>query len=520
MTRSVAIALFFLVASVAFAQTGEELIVGQTREYWTGQLQSPVVDVRVAALRSLSALGEKSPIAAVQIVASALSDSDASVRRTAAYNLRLMGENLLAALEPLTKALDDKDAWVRSSAVDTIRFLREKAEPAVLKIGTLAVKDESASVRVMAAQSLGQIMASPELSVGFLAKALRDPDAGVRLAVAQALSNYGKNADPATLPLALVAANDGDHRVRLSAIGALGIIGLSHGSESKQAIPYLTKCLSDNDPEIRRKAAFALSGFAKASQPAMSDLIETLRDGPPKAQEAAAGTLGSIGPVANSAVPLLLEKLRQERHLQLRNASAGALLRIDPGQLETVVGILTEGTRSKDSGVRMFALQGLLKTAKEPAQIVPVLRELKSDEIVDIRQVATEELARLEEKVDKEAPNQVTQAATEAVSANPKVTLKDATREDSDAALALLRSFLALWQEGKLAEAAEFVDERIRHGYLEEMKKEPMRLRSIDDMTLTMRNGQGRARVHITRSKGGGLGLDMIFRDGKWWIGN
>ncbi len=435
-------------------------------------------------------------------------------------------EEAVATLESLTQDLADADERVRMRACESLGRMGEKAGPSAMAIGALAVNDKSSSVRQFAVQSLGELAKrtreapgeNDDVLVRLLAKALEDPEAKVRILAAQSLGYFQRNADSATMALVFVINNDGNIKVRHTAIAALGQIGRFKGPESGKAVPHLAKALSDDDPEIRRLAAYVLSLFGDASLPALPKLIDSLRDGPPQAQMEAASTLGGYGPSAITAVPLLLTKVKQEQNLQLRGVAAKAVLRIDPGQLKVVVDILEEATRSKDSGIRLFALEALLEIDAKRIHIGPTLKRMQSDEIIDIQLMVARAMEDSREMPSGAENATVLPAEGEMAAAAPKVTLEETTVDDADAALDTLRKFLGHWQKQEYEKAELLVDERLRQGWRKQMEKRPMVLLAIDDIRVFKRKDNLRARAHITTSPKGGHGLDLMFIDEKWWI--
>jgi HEAT repeat protein len=431
-----------------------------------------------------------------------------------------------AALESLAKNLDDPHAQVRSQACYSLGKLGARARPMALKLGVLVAEDEIPSVRQMAAQALGNIAlhtrktpdANDRALVGLLAKAMRDPDAEVRLMAAQAIGNFMHSADWAAVSIAVVATSDGDKRVRQAAIRSLGMIGGCGGPEAKKTVPHLTQALSDPDPEIRRLATHVLGALGQASQPALPQLIETLRDGPPRAQEEAARTLGGLGPVAISAMQLLLEKVKQQRHLTLRGAAAKAIVRIDPTQLEAVVGILEKATRSKDSGIRMFALKALVEVDKKQLHIGPTLKRLQHDDKVEIQLIVAQAMEDAREIASQAVESQSLSADNEQDARGPEITLENATEAEANAALSMLRTFLDLWEKKDYAKAEALVDERVRLAWRKQMERRPMRLQSIDNIRVFKHKDELRARAHASTKAKAGLGLDLIFHHSKWWI--
>jgi hypothetical protein len=100
----------------------------------------------------------------------------------------------------------------------------------------------------------------------------------------------------------------------------------------------------------------------------------------------------------------------------------------------------------------------------------------------------------------------------------PNVTLKAGAQKDADAALAVLRRFLQLWEEDKYEKASLLVVEPLRKEFIAHLQNRPIELKSIDDITIyEAKDGFG-ARVHIAVVPKGGIGMDMVFQDGKWWI--
>ena len=433
-----------------------------------------------------------------------------------------------AEVDALIAQLTSDDARERWEACHALGKLGKGGEPAVEKIAALLAQDETASVRLFAAQALGDIAIHlqgnpgdhPKFLVGVLTKALADTDPRVRLQTAQSLGNFGKNADSASEALGRVATSDGDLKVRHTAIASLGTIGHHGGPQSKKALPYLKKALSDPDPEIRRLTAYVLSRFGEASRPLIPQLIETMQKGPHKARREAARTLGTYGPFAIAAVPVLMEKLKQETHLSLRSEAAKAIIRIDPTKSEEVAKILVAATRSHDSGIRFFALDALLEAIDEPKLIVkhviPVLKRLQTDKIVEIRLRATEALADLAEESGQE-PNEEPEPNKRDLK-EPEILLEEATAPDAEAALTRVREFVVAWENGKLDEAAAMVDERLRLAFRKKMARAPLRVEAIETLRVFRKLGELRARAGIAKAPKGGVSFDLIFRDGQWWI--
>jgi len=86
------------------------------------------------------------------------------------------------------------------------------------------------------------------------------------------------------------------------------------------------------------------------------------------------------------------------------------------------------------------------------------------------------------------------------------------------AMLAVCRRFVALWQDGKTEEAAALVVEPARKQFVAQMIKKKIELKTFDDVRVFKHKDRLLGRVHITVAPTQGMGIDMEFQDGKWWI--
>jgi hypothetical protein len=108
----------------------------------------------------------------------------------------------------------------------------------------------------------------------------------------------------------------------------------------------------------------------------------------------------------------------------------------------------------------------------------------------------------------------------------PKVTLDAGTQTDADAAIAVMEKFLGLWDERKYEEASKLVAEPVRKLFVENMPKRDIEFKSVDDIHLFKRDEILLARVHASLApsperkdlKKQEIGMDMVYRDGKWWV--
>src|SRR5262245_20728759 len=97
--------------------------------------------------------------------------------------------------------------------------------------------------------------------------------------------------------------------------------------EAEAAGPALLDALKDQDPEVRRSAAYALQelggvrlSVGSAAAPA---LIDALKDQDGQVRISAAEALNGIGVGAEAAVPALIDALKDE--YEVRRSAASAL---------------------------------------------------------------------------------------------------------------------------------------------------------------------------------------------------
>jgi HEAT repeat protein len=130
---------------------------------------------------------------------------------------------------------------------------------------------------------------------------LNDPNPLVREAAATALGQIGPAAEVAR-PRLFQALRDTHPGTRAWSLGALG--------PTPSTVRSLIQALDDNDPEVRRYAAYALFLYGPPAEPAIPKLTEALND--PHMRYMAADALGAIGQAAKGTVPQILAAMRAE----------------------------------------------------------------------------------------------------------------------------------------------------------------------------------------------------------------
>jgi HEAT repeat protein len=173
-----------------------------------------------------------------------------------------------------------------------------------------------------------------QASIDGLTYALRDPDAGVRRAVARALEAYAAiDAQRAAAGELTTQLSSADAATRARAACGLREIG----SEAVTALNELVAMLGDDAPVqhsvcgrrwrhgpewLTTPGEQAARALAKIGNPSMDPLLRTLKHTAAAARRNAAWALGAIGD--KSAVPALIETLKDE-DAKVRAQAAWAL---------------------------------------------------------------------------------------------------------------------------------------------------------------------------------------------------
>ena len=220
---------------------------------------------------------------AFEPLTTALSDSNSSVRRNAAWAIgeltNMRGRDRASAVPALIALLDDSDEWVRRAAARSLGEIRDeratdgliahlsdhawrvrdtaawslgemKENRAVEALCRLIQSDSQFEVRKTTAWALAEIQ--DKRAVETLCNVLQaDTHAEVRATTAWALGETKDKRAIDSLSNALLT--DGEAEVRKTAAWALGEI------QSRKALAVLKQALSDPDERVRAKVRWALS---------------------------------------------------------------------------------------------------------------------------------------------------------------------------------------------------------------------------------------------------------------------
>jgi HEAT repeat protein len=284
-----------------------------------------------------------------------------------------------AAVAPLTEILRDKNAEYRKMAADVLGKIGDPtAGPALIPLLT----DGHAEVREATALALGTMRATS--AVAGLVAALRDDSSEMVAIACWALGQLG---DASVVPpLAAIAVQGGDHRVRAAAIMALGQFDDPRTTEPlfialrdkrydvrKAAIdalvkignvilPSLESALTDSETHVRRAAVLAMRQLRDPES--VWALMRSIHDEDPTVRRDVLGALGQLGDP--QVIDGILGQLHDE-DTEVRVAAAQALGEI--GQARALAGLLPALKDSYITEAVLLALQRILE--KDPHGILP-----------------------------------------------------------------------------------------------------------------------------------------------------
>jgi len=208
----------------------------------------------------------------IQVLAAAIFDDDAEVRKNAREALTGSGPAIRFAIPTLLLALRDRDDQVRQWAASLLRQARPDAAcvPALIE----ALVDREADIRLEIVAALGAVGRPARPALPALRDALRDPDGRVRARAALACWNLGGPDNRVVAVLAeLLWSGKGETRVE----AALALCRIARTPESGRV---LTALLRDEDAAIRAKASEAVRSLgpdAKRFVPLLRPLLEDER---------------------------------------------------------------------------------------------------------------------------------------------------------------------------------------------------------------------------------------------------
>lgn len=317
-------------------------------------LKDPTADVRCQAAYAMSAAAVSRPQEIIHALSTLQNDDDprvqaaakltASQLKDAAFVVRqAKREARTDKLMGLVRLLQSDDATQRKDGAARLAWLGADARP-VLPLIEQRLSDESAVVRATAAWAVWEVGRRSSTAIKTLVPLLDQQDDQLATLAAYVLGSMQIHAQPALRPLRRkMAASDGMLQLHLAeAIAKID-------PTDKAATNVLTAALEDANPDVRSKAAFALSvvdvqqvgrviphlsfrledDVEQVRTAARLTLVGYLELTKPGLTGLTAYVLGKQGQEATPLLPELHSQMKQSRGFA-RLQMAEAITRIDP----------------------------------------------------------------------------------------------------------------------------------------------------------------------------------------------
>jgi HEAT repeat protein len=331
-----------------------------------------------------------------------LSDTNAAIRKSAAFALGRIGGPALTAAPEIAKCLADPDAGVRAAAAEALGdivlalhgggiSIWEAAGPA---LGKTLANDKDPRVRAAAAYALGACGERAASLAPALRTALHDPDARVRRNAARATGRLGEQAGDAVDDLCKLL-KDSDALVRRDAVIALGSVGLPAARSAVR--PLLALASAEKDGVVKRAALDKLVGLVgPTDRPAAGELFPILEQDDPDAARSAAFVLANMGgSAAARAVPMLQQTLHGDDD-RLQALAAAALGSTRSEAAPAVIDLAKAMTESRSALVRRNAALALGQIGPAARDALPLLiKALAPSELREVRMFAAEAIMRI-----------------------------------------------------------------------------------------------------------------------------
>jgi HEAT repeat protein len=351
--------------------------------------------IRLNAIHFLGSIGSEAKDAVPALI-EAIEDKDKMVRRSAIDALGGIGAEAENAVFALTKSLKDKDRNIQLSAVNAlVRIAPKDKSPIQALEEALNDEERDRDVRISIANAIVLLGGELKNPVPILIEMLRHPDRIIRLTSAQKLSILGsyKDISAAVEPL-IDLLKDEDQELRMRAAMALGRIR----AQPEKVMPALVKALNNNDNrDVRRSIANAISEFGSEAISAVDPLIKMLKNTDWEYREDAALTLGTIGPEARAAVPELIKALnnKNEKNWKVRRMAAISLGKISEDE-KSVKALIKALWNDDHAEVRSNAAMALGRFGlRDKAIISDLQKKALNDTDNDVRRNATLSLGQL-----------------------------------------------------------------------------------------------------------------------------
>ncbi len=261
----------------------------------------------------------------------------------------------------------------------------------VVRDSARTLRSRDRAERISAALDLGRFgSGAPEVAVPALIGGLKDPDADVRGAAAEALGRMVS--DPiAALAAAKALSNslrDGEPVVRIASASALGTLASAKRSAGRPpldpglALAALAGLLGDRDAGVRSAALRALDLVGpEAGVAPPATLVAALDDPSADNRAAAATAITSFKHGLDSLIPLILRSMEHEEPRR-RAEYRRALERVNsPAITAAIIPALTQALERPDPDVRYGAVSLLVVLGPDAEAAIPALIRTLTDSI-------------------------------------------------------------------------------------------------------------------------------------------
>ncbi|MCB9640330.1 MAG: HEAT repeat domain-containing protein [Myxococcales bacterium] len=226
------------------------------------QLRASESEKRIEAAQKLGELGPSAK-QAIPTLRSSLEDPSVEVRKASLRALMMMGER---GVPSWLRGLDDKSSDVRKMIEDKLDEGGDEMVTSVSKVLQSPIEEE----RRLAVRALGHMSKRSPKAIPVLGRAVLDSEVDVRQEAAETLGKIGSKSSPAVPQLVKGLQQNRDWwKVRKAIIEALGSIG----SGAAEAIPSLVEMMQDKDDDVRKAALSAIRNIGPSAVQALSDAL-------------------------------------------------------------------------------------------------------------------------------------------------------------------------------------------------------------------------------------------------------
>jgi len=320
-----------------------------------------------AALDAVAAMGDRAPSSCVSAVVAALSDKDCTTRMSAVGAIGAMGEVVSTSKDSVPKL---KELLKNDDA-----GVKAAAANAVACLGEKASSCAEELVALLADETEDQSGLALVIGGGS-----RRPPPQMRRPKAAAVTALGRINEEAKIAKISEALNDSNWEVRLCAAESLATLK----SKAKGEVSALMGCLEDDAFPVRAMACFALGQIADSE--ALPRLVEAFEDSAFTVRMYACQAVGEMGQAAEEHAHEVF-KLSNDAVADVRAAAVKVLSALGE-TAQNYAGVVSTMITDEDAGVREAVCEALANMGEAGAECQPEIEELLSDTVGSVRQSA------------------------------------------------------------------------------------------------------------------------------------